>query len=418
MMRTDVIVIGAGQAGLAVSHELTSAGVDHVVLERGDTGARWSTQRWDSLRLLSPNWMTRLPGWAYRGPDPDGFMTADEVAEYLRSYARSFGAPVTTGVTVRTVARRGSGYVVRSDAGSWSAPAVVMATGYCHQSSVPAVAGAMHPSVRQLTPDDYRNPANVPAGRVLIVGASATGAQLADELTRAGRDVVLAVGRHTRLPRRYRGRDIFWWLDSMGVLDRPAGPDRQDRPPPPSLQIVGSQDGHEIDLPSMVERGVRLTGRVVGVDGPLVAVADDLPATTAAADLRLQALLDRIDQHAATTGLDQQVQRPQRPRPSGALPSQLRSVIDLRTAGIRSVIWATGYRRNYPWLEVPVLDGAGEIIQTAGRTPSPGLMIVGQYCQTRRSSSTLDGVRYDATTVVQHLTGRVLGRTVTARRAS
>ncbi len=417
MMRTDVIVIGAGQAGLAVSHELTVAGVDHVVLERGSTGERWVSQRWDSLRLLSPNWMTRLPGWAYTGPDPDGYMTAREVAEYLRSYRASFDAPVIGGADVRAVTRKQDRYLVHSDAGLWSASGVVLATGFCDQSAVPAAAAGLHPTIAQLTPDEYRNPADVPDGGVLVVGASATGAQLADELAAAGRDVVLAVGRHTRLPRRYRGLDIFRWLDSMGVLDRPSQPS-PDRPATPSLQIVGSDDDRAIDLPSLADRGIGLSGRVLGIEGRSVVVADDLHATTAKADLRLDDLLDRIDRYATGAGAHREADIRHRFRRSTGLTARFPDRIDLPAAGIRSVIWATGYRRRYPWLQVPVLDGAGEIIHNAGRTPAPGLLVVGQYCQTRRSSSSLDGVRYDAALVTRHLISSVLGRTAITRRAS
>ncbi len=417
-MRTDVLVIGAGQAGLAVSNLLTAAEVDHVVLERGRTGERWVSQRWDSLRLLSPNWMTRLPGWSYRGGDPNGFMSAREVAGYLQSYAKSFDAPVVNGAAVHAVDRRHGRYWVASDAGEWSADAVVLATGFCDQSSVPRAGGRLHPSIHQLTADRYRNPADVPDGGVLVVGASATGAQLADELAGAGKDVVLAVGRHTRLPRRYRGRDIYWWLDSMGVLDRVSEQHGHDRPATPSLQIVGSDESREIDLPSLVERGIRLAGRVIGVDAGSIAVADDLPATTAAADMRLAALLQRVDDHAAITSPNQEVGAAHRPRGSTGVRAQFASSVDLPAAGIRSVIWATGYRRRYPWLHVPVLDAAGEIVQTAGRTPARGLMVVGQYCQTRRSSSSLDGVRYDAAVVVDHLRREILRRTGTSRRAS
>lgn len=362
--------------------------------------------------------MTRLPGWSYRGGDPNGFMSAREVAGYLQSYARSFYAPVVNGAAVHAVDRRHGRYRVVSDAGEWSADAVVLAAGFCDQLSVPHAGGRLHPSIYQLTSDRYRNPADVPDGGVLVVGASATGAQLADELAGTGKDVVLSVGRHTRLPRRYRGRDIFWWLDSMGVLDRVSERHGHDRPATPSLQIVGSVDGREIDLPSLVERGIRLAGRVVGVSAGSIAVADDLPATTAAADMRLAALLQRVDEHAAITGPNQEVGSAHRPRESTGVRAQYASTVDLPAAGIRSVIWATGYRRHYPWLRVPVLDAAGEIMQTAGRTPARGLMVVGHYRQTRPSSSSLDGVRWDAAVVVDHLRKEILGRTGASRRAS
>ncbi len=252
MPSTRVVIIGAGQAGLAVSYLLTAASIDHLVLERGRTAERWRSQRWDSLRLLTPNWMSRLPGWSYRGDDPDGFMPAVEVAGYLDRYAESFHAPVRHDTTVLSVrrhggldggrhgGRHGGRYLIHTDAGSWAADAVVIATGFCDVPAVPAAAAGLDPSILQLTPDRYRNPSELPAGGVLVVGASATGAQLADELAADGRQVMLAVGRHTRMPRRYRGRDIMWWLDRMGLLDRPVDRERIHRHPEPSLQIVGS----------------------------------------------------------------------------------------------------------------------------------------------------------------------------------
>jgi putative flavoprotein involved in K+ transport len=255
MLRTQVVIIGAGQAGLAVSRLLSDIGVEHVVLERGRTGERWLSQRWNSLRLLTPNWMSRLPGWAYRGGDPAGFMPAADVAGYLNSYAESFGAPVIHDAAVRSVRRRAGRYLVVSEAGYFSAAAVVIATGYCAQPAVPAIAAAVDPSIAQITPDRYRSPADVPQGRVLIVGASATGVQLADELATAGRDVVLAVGRHSRMPRRYRGMDVMWWLDSMGVLDRQLQNGESAPPVEPSLQLVGSTTGRAVDLTALAARG-------------------------------------------------------------------------------------------------------------------------------------------------------------------
>jgi putative flavoprotein involved in K+ transport len=414
MFHTRVVIIGAGQAGLAVSKQLTDAGVDHVVLERGRTAERWTSQRWDSLRLLTPNWMSRLPGWSYRGTDPSGFMPAVEVADYLTAYADSFGAPIIHGAEVRSVRRRGVGYQVVSDAGIWSTAAVVIATGYSDQPAIPELAGTLHPSVRQITPDLYRNPGDVPDGRVLVVGASATGAQLADELSTAGRDVVLAVGRHTRVPRRYRGMDIMWWLDSMGMLDRPLTTAQLARRPEPSLQIVGSTDGREVDLPSLAERGIRLTGRVTGAGGRELTFADDLATTAAAADSKLDRLLGRIDHFAATTGLENEIDPPDRPRQIAGGPDA-RQPLE-KVDAIRAVIWATGYRRAYPWLRVPVLNAAGEIQQSAGRTPAPGLLVIGMRSQTRRSSTFLDGVRHDAALVVDHLINGALAGS--ARRAS
>ena len=415
MLHTQVVIIGAGQAGLAVSRLLRDAGVEHVVLERGRTGERWLSERWNSLRLLTPNWMSRLPGWSYRGGDPAGFMPAADVAGYLDAYARSFGAAVVHYAAVLSVRRRAGRYLVVSTAGFFSAAAVVVATGYSDRAAVPAVANALHPSVTQITPDRYRSPADVPDGRVLIVGASATGVQLADELATAGRDVVLAVGRHTRMPRRYRGLDIMWWLDSMGALDRQRQRGESTPRVEPSLQLVGSTTGRAVDLNALTKRGVGLTGRVSGVRRSGFTTADDLSMTTGAADLRLDRLLDRIDRYAATAGLSAEIDPPDRPRhfADGATTSgEPAATID----GVRSVLWATGYRREYPWLHVPLLDGNGEIRHSAGRTPAPGLYVIGMRWQTRRNSALLDGVRHDAALVVDDLISGALTRT--SRRAS
>ena len=218
MPTTHTLVIGAGQAGLATSRCLTEAGIDHVVLERGHTAERWRSHRWDSLRLLTPNWASRLPGWSYRGPHPDGYMTAVDLAAYLTAYAGSFDAPIEEGHDVRELVRADSGFTVRTSDTSWSAHNVVMATGWCDRPRVPRLAERLDRTITQITPGTYANPDLLPDGRVLVVGASATGVQIADELARAGRDVVLAVGRHNRVPRRYRGMDIWWWLDQIGTF--------------------------------------------------------------------------------------------------------------------------------------------------------------------------------------------------------
>jgi len=407
MSRIPVVVIGAGQAGLAVSRLLTTSGVDHVVLERGRVGERWASWRWESLRLLSPNWLSRLPDFRYTGPNPDGFMRAAEVAAYLRSYAEYAAAPVVEGADVTAVERRGGRYQVTTDAGCWTADAVVAATGWCDLPHVPAFAAALDPRIEQLTPAGYRNPEGLADGGVLVVGASATGVQLADELARAGRRVVLAVGSHTRMPRRYRGLDIMWWLDAMGALDR-----RLDEHPAPaaartepSLQLVGSPEARNVDLLSLHQRGVGLVGRLTGVAGRRVRLADDLTESTGHADSRLRALLRRVDAYAAAAGLVGEIDAPERVRPVPTAGSV--AGLDLRHAGIRSVLWATGYRREYPWLRVPVLSRTGEIRHTGGVTAAPGLYLIGQRWQSRRNSSFLDGVRHDAATVVNRVLGHI-----------
>ncbi len=404
MKRAEAVVIGGGQAGLAMSRCLADGGIDHVVLERGRVAERWRSERWDSLRLLTPNWQSRLPGFRYDGPDPDGYMSAPEVADFLSRYARSFAAPVEDGTSVVSLERVDGGYRITTDRGTWEAPAVVVATGYCDTPFVPALATSLPTWVTQVVPSRYRNPDDLPPGGVLVVGASATGIQLADEIHASGRPVTLAVGRHTRLPRVYRGRDILWWLDAMGVLDESAADvfSIEASRAQPSLQLVGRADRATLDLRRLEQAGVRLTGRAVAADGDRVVLADDLVAQTVAADARLARLVQRIDIFAARTGLDAEVGPPE-PFSPFLWPAPAPSALDLRAEGIRTVLWATGFRRHYPWLKLDVLDERGEIRHDGGITPLPGLYVIGLNFLRRRKSSFIDGVGQDALELSAHL---------------
>ncbi len=405
-MRSDVIIIGGGQAGLAMSRCLTARGIDHVVLERGRIAERWRTERWDSLRLLTPNWMSRLPAYGYHGNDPDGFMTMPEVVSFLEGYGRAINAPIRQETAVERVVRTGDRYVVHTSRGMLHTRAVVVATGYCDQPAVPAMAAALSRSIQQVVPRDYRRPGQLPQGGVLVVGASATGIQLADEIHASGRPVTLATGHHLRLPRRYRGRDILWWFDRMGLLDASVEDvhDIEISQHQPSMQLVGRPDHATISLPGLEAQGVRLTGRVAGIDGSRVHVADDLVAYTAAADIKLAMLRRRIDQHIEATGLAGTVEDADEFTPF-CWPSEPPETIDLRAQGIRSVVWATGYRRVYPWLDVPVLDAAGEIRHVGGVTPVSGLYVLGLQFQRRRNSAFIDGVGGDAEYLAEHVAG-------------
>ncbi|MFL5289696.1 MAG: NAD(P)-binding domain-containing protein [Rhodopila sp.] len=297
MQRIPVIIIGAGQAGLAMSHCLAAHDVDHAVFERGQVAERWRTERWDSLRLLTPNWMSRLPGWSYQGSDPDGFMTASQFTNYLGAYAQASGAPIETGVEVQAVRHTPWGYVVETNRGTRLSEAVIIATGHCDVPAVPAMARNLPAWIKQLTPSEYRNPGKLPDGGVLVVGASATGVQLAEEIQRSGRQVTIAVGRHTRLPRSYRGRDIWYWLEQLGMLDDPASTisDLRRARAQPSFQLVGHPDGRTIDLGTLGNLGVRLLGRAVAGANGTIFVQNDLPETVAAAQAGLERLLARID---------------------------------------------------------------------------------------------------------------------------
>lgn len=409
MRRTDVIVIGAGQAGLAASACLTARGLDHVVLERGRVAERWRSATWDSLRLQTPRWQSRLPGWRYRGADPDGYMATAELIAYLEGYARAVAAPVVEDVRVTAVTAAGGGWRVDSDRGAWTARAVVIATGYCDLPAVPSCAAHVAPRIHQLAPARYRRPHGLPPGGVLVVGASASGVLLADELRRAGRAVTLAVGGHTRLPRHHRGRDILWWLDAMGVLtETPADTrDLDAARRQPSMQLVGDPARRSIDLTTLRAIGVRLVGRVRGIDGDTVELADDLAATTAAADARAAAILARIDGFAAARQL-----------PADGPPAALASLapgrtparLHLRAERITTIVWATGHRRDYRWLRVPGVVAGGELVHAGGVLPAPGLYALGLRFQRRRNSSFLDGVGADARDVVDHLASRLARR--------
>ncbi|HEY0814373.1 MAG TPA: NAD(P)/FAD-dependent oxidoreductase, partial [Pseudonocardia sp.] len=298
-MRTSVVVIGGGQAGLAMSWWLNRSGVDHVVLERGEVAQSWRTRRWNSLRLLTPNWMNRLPGQDGNGDDPEGFLSATEVVGLLSGYARSFAAPVRPHTTVVGVQRTVSGFHVDTGDGPWRCRAVVVATGTEAESRVPALAREINGDLQQLTALGYRGPGQVAPGAVLVVGASASGVQIADELRRAGRPVTLAVGDHVRVPRTYRGRDIYRWLDELGILDEGYGEvdDLLRARRLPSLQLIGTPQRHSVDLAALSAAGVRLTGRLVGIASGRAQFSGSLANFIKAADLKQTRLLERIDAH-------------------------------------------------------------------------------------------------------------------------
>jgi putative flavoprotein involved in K+ transport len=411
--RTTTLIIGAGQAGLAMSHCLSELGVDHVVLERGKLAQRWRSQSWDSLRLLTPNWMTRLPGFHYDGHDPDGFMSVPELIAFFERYAVSSAAPVVTDTAVESVERSANGFHVATNGGEWSASSVVVATGYCDLPAIPRASQRLASSLLQIAAADYRNPEQLPAGGVLVVGASATGVQLADEIQRSGRPVTLAVGRHTRLPRMHRGRDILWWLDRIGVLSQSADAvaDIEHSRHQPSMQLVGRSDHASLDLGVLHDRGVQLVGRIRDINGHRLSLADDLVSTMSAADIKMAEVLTRIDRFIADTGIEAGPREPF--TPTWPLAVGTPAGMDLRSEGIDTVIWATGCRRAYPWLRVPVLDAHGEIRHTGGITPEAGLYVLGLNFQRRRNSSFIDGVGHDA-----WLIGREIARSLTRVRVA
>jgi putative flavoprotein involved in K+ transport len=413
MVTTDVIIIGAGQAGLAMSYALSERGIEHLVIERGRVAERWRSERWRSLQLLTPNWQTRLPGFAYGGPQPDGFMTMAEVIAFFERYAARSLAPVCSQTRVLSVAPHARGYRVQTDRGALFAKNVVLATGYCDLPARPSFAQALDHRIEQLTPSGYREPSSLAPGGVLVVGASASGAQIADELARSGREVTLAVGRHTRLPRRYRGIDIMGWLDRIGALSQSVDDVRNLAASrnQPSLQLVGSDVPRDLDLATLVRGGVRLCGRLEDVAGTRARFADDLERTVQASEAKLDRLLRRIDAHVAEHDVLRRLLAPaMRPAPIDTRALAAPRALDLRAERIGTVLWATGYRRDYGWLQVPVLDACGELVHERGVTPAQGLYAMGLPFQHIRKSSFIDGVAHDAQYLASHIAARLGAR--------
>ncbi len=412
------VVIGGGQAGLAMSQSLTERSIDHVVLERGEVGHSWKTERWDSLRLLTPNWMTRLPGFAYDGDDPDGYMTAAETASFLDHYRHSIDAPIVEGVTVTAVRpvvsdggrHHGQRYDVITTAGTWRCRSVIVATGACSNPHIPALAANLPAGVQQIAPIHYRNPDQIESGRILVVGPSASGAQIADELGRAGRDVTIAVGHHVRLPRTYRGMNIHWWMDTLGLLDESYTEvdDIARARRVPSLQLVGTPEQRNLDLNGLVANGVLLAGRLAGITDSHIQFSGSLANAITSADLKMGRLLDQIDLFIDERGLSSEVEAADRPTPTDIPNGPLMASV----ADVGAVIWATGFRPNYPWLPETVLDAKGAVVHDGGVMNLPGMYILGLPFLRRRKSSFLDGVGPDAADLADHLVRHLAGSTV------
>jgi putative flavoprotein involved in K+ transport len=398
------IIIGAGHSGLAMSRHLAARSIDHVVLERGEVANSWRTERWDSLRLLTPNWQSRLPGHAYAGADQDGFMTMSEVVHFLQHYAELSRAPVISGVRVTRVRQNEEGYELSTSQGAWRCHQLVIASGACNLASVPPMSAGLAAKVASLTPMQYRRPDLLPDGGVMIVGASASGVQLAREIQAAGRRVVLSVGEHVRMPRTYRGRDIQWWMDVTGAMDlrydAVEGIERARRLPSP--QLVGTPERTAVDLNSLRQAGVELVGRLAGLWDGKAQFSGSLANVCALADLKMNRLLAGIDAWVTANGRDEEFAARHRDGPT-VVDTEPKLSLDLVAAGITSVIWATGYRPDYSWLDVPVLDRHGRIRHEGGIAAAPGMYVMGLPFMRRRKSSFIDGAAGDAADLAAHL---------------
>lgn len=403
--RIDTIVIGAGQAGLATSYHLTQQRREHIVLEKRQIGDSWRNAKWDSFTLVTPNWTLRLPGFAYAGNNPEGFLSRDEVVRYLENYAALFNPPVRTAIEVNCVQGAGDGFRVETSAGAFESANVVIAAGLFQKPRVPAYSDKIAPHIDQVHSSQYRNPQGLPPGAVLVVGSGQSGCQIAEELQQQGRNVYLCTGRAPRLPRRYRGRDIFWWAEQMGVLDQPV-----TKLPSPAArfaahpQLSGRDGGHSLDLHQLARDGVTLLGRLRDADRTRLVIGEDLMENLAQADKFAIEFAQAIDEFIAQSGI--QAPPDDAPELRAGYDCEIVTALDLDAAGITSIIWAGGYTFDFSWIKFPLFDEFGYPVQQRGVTAQPGLYFVGLHWLFALKSALFAGVGDDAAHVVQHITAR------------
>jgi putative flavoprotein involved in K+ transport len=385
-----------------MSRELSSRGVDHLVLERGVVANSWRTERWDSLTLLTPNWANGMPGAAYAGPEPDGFMPVPELVERFEAYSATIAAPVQTHTTVTDVARSGCAYRIETNQGPVDCETLVLATGACNRPKIPAISAALPSSLFQTTPLAYKRPGDLPDGGVLIVGASASGVQLAREIHSSGRPVTLAVSNHTKLPRSYRGRDIEWWLNATGMndvtIDEIDDLLRARRTPSPHL-IGGSEN---VDLNGLQDLGIEIVGRLADIRDGKALFSGGLASVCASADLKMNRFLEAIEVWIAERGLETEFPAPEAFAPT-RVPASPRLQCNLSDGRIRSVLWATGYLPDFSWLNVPVFDPRGRLRHHGGAVAAPGLYAMGLPFLRRRKSQQIIGAGDDASDLARQL---------------
>jgi len=402
--RATVVIVGGGHNGLAMSKQLADRGVDHVVLEQGEVADSWRHQRWDSFTLLTPSWQTRLPGAAYEGDDPDGFMDRADIVAFIEGYAQTTDAPVRSHTAVTAVRPAHDGYDVVTDDGTWRCRVVVLASGANRLPAVPAFADAVPEGVVSVNPLAYRHPDQLPPGGVLVVGAASTGIQLAEEIHASGRPVTISVGEHVRMPRTYRGRDIQHWMEAIGRLD-----ERYDEVEEilrargvASPQLVGTADRRTVDLNRLTDAGVQLRGRVGAIRDGVALFSGGLGNHCALADQKLDRLLDEIDEWIDAQGLAGDVAAPER-FDRTRLPTDAPLTLDLGRGETNTVVWATGFRPDLSWLELPVFDGSGRLRHDGGVVDAPGIFYLGATFLRRRKSSFIHGAEDDTADLADHV---------------
>jgi len=404
MKHITTVIIGAGQSGLAFSQRLSERSIDHVILERGEIANSWSKERWDSLRLLTPNWQSRLPGYKYAGDDPDGYMDMPQVVQYIQDYAKFTAAPVVERTTVKSVYRDGEGYIVSTNRGDWHCAKVVLASGACNIANVPAISESLPGSINSISAMQYKSPDQLDTGGVMVVGASASGVQFAREIQESGRHVTLCVGEHVRLPRMYRGRDIKWWMDITGTMDMHYNEvdDITRARRVPSLQLVGTKERTSLDINTLADQGVEIVGRLTGMRDGKVQFSGSLNNQCVLADLKMNRMLDTIDSWISNYAMESEFEARHRLEPTKVSESPALTM-DLARRGIKTIIWATGYRADYSWLKVPVFDHKGRIRHDGGIVDAPGMYVMGLPFLRRRKSSFIDGAGDDSRDLANHM---------------
>ncbi|WP_374651774.1 flavin-containing monooxygenase [Dongia sp.] len=408
--KIDTLIVGGGQAGLAVSGHLGRRGVPHLILERHRIAERWRSERWDSLVANGPAWHDRFPDLAFDGIDPDSFAAKDRIVEYFETYAKQIAAPIRCGVEVKAVRRKadGSGFLAETSAGIIEATNLVAATGPFQRPIIPAVVPA-ETGILQIHSNAYRNPGQLPEGAVLVVGAGSSGGQIADELQRAGRRVYLSIGPHDRPPRAYRGKDFCWWLGALGLWDAKA---REPGMEHVTISVSGAYGGHTVDFRRLAARGMTLLGRAGTYKDGALHFAPDLARNIAQGDANYLSVLDAADAYVAKNGLDfpeEPDARRTEPDPPCVTDPILR--LRLREAGIGSIIWATGFALDFSWLKAGTFDAKGVPQHERGVSAVPGLYFLGLSWLSRRASAFIWGVWHDAAYVADHVAARQEGGT-------
>ena len=409
--QVETIIVGGGQSGLAMSYWLNQTGREHLILERGRVAERWQSQRWDSLCLLTPNWAMSLPSYDYDGPDPDGFMGKDEVFRIINTYAERIGAPVRTGVAVTDLQRREDrdDYVLETTAGQFVARNVVVATGPFGVSVIPSVSGTLTPDVVQIHSSEYRNPQQLPPGAALVVGSGSSGFQIAEDFIEAGRRVYFSLGRHETRVRRYRGKDIARWMSLTGQWERKLE-DHPDAFYAPRAALTGAGGGHDLSVRKLAHQGAMLLGRIQSANGNELVIAPDIVETVREGDERSRRSLAMIDEFIARAAMAAPLDVPATwPDPPELLDPILR--LDLRRAGVTSIIWATGFRYAFDWIHPPVLDVHGNPRHRRGTTTYPGLHFLGLRWLYKFKSSFIHGVGEDAQFLAERIALRDAPRT-------